>query len=177
MANNSSNANYGGRQPNTSTYVKSFNYGHYANTWSYSSNYTGYEVANNTLLLTPVNSAATVYIEGDLVVNGSITNPSDKHLKKNIQPISLDSCNKIMNLQPVTFNYIDDVKEKLHFGMIALEVEEELPNLVSTLSTVFEKTTLSIKTVNYLELIPILLTKVKDLQSQIDVLNSRISDK
>jgi hypothetical protein len=177
MANNAVNANYGGKQPNTSTYVKTFNYGHYTNTWYYNSNYNGYNVTDNTLFLTPANAEATVYIPGNLIVRGTITNPSDRNLKKNIQDISTDISDKILNLRPVSYNYIDDDKEKLHYGFIAQDVEKEFPNLVNTISADINDVSLSMKTVNYLEMIPILLLKIKTLQSQIDVLNSKICDK
>uniref|UniRef100_A0A6C0AZ83 Peptidase S74 domain-containing protein n=1 Tax=viral metagenome TaxID=1070528 RepID=A0A6C0AZ83_9ZZZZ len=175
MTSNSNNANYGGRQPNTSAYVKSFNYGRITDAWYYSN--TTNTTSDTNLLLLPSNSTATVTIPGNLVVEGSINIPSDVHLKRNIQLLSLDSCDKILSLNPVSYRYIDDQKDKLHFGMIAQEVETLYPNLVNTISTEVNNTTVSMKAINYIEIIPILLVKIKDLQSQIDVLNTKIVEK
>lgn len=164
-------SNYGGKQPNTSAYVKRFNISNNANTWVYSNGING-------LLLQPTNSAATVYIKGDLYVGGSVNNPSDFKLKNNIETLSLSLSENIMNLNPVKYNYKDDEKGKEHFGFIAQEVEQYMPNLVNTISqTDANGEDKSFKTVNYIEMIPILLLKIKDLQKQIDQLNSKISEK
>jgi hypothetical protein len=166
----SQNSNYGGRQPNSSSYIKSFNTGQSFSNWNYVSN-------NNMLTLTPSNPNATVYITGDLFVGGSINNPSDIHLKDNIENLSLSLSEKIMILNPVKYNYKDDENQKVHFGFIAQDVEKQFPNLVNTVSTNIDDTEVSFKSVNYLEMIPILLLKIKDLQNQIDLLNNKILDK
>jgi hypothetical protein len=166
----SQNSNYGGRQPNASAYIKSFNTGQSFSNWNYASN-------NNMLTLIPSNPNATVYITGDLFVGGSINNPSDIQLKDNIENLSLSLSEKIMILNPVKYNYKDDENQKVHFGFIAQDVEKQFPNLVNTVSTNIDDTEVSFKSVNYLEMIPILLLKIKDLQNQIDLLNNKILDK
>jgi hypothetical protein len=60
--------------------------------------------------------------------------------------------------------------------MIAQEVETMYPNLVNIISTEVNNTT-SMKAINYIEMIPILLTKIKDLQCQIDILNTKLVEK
>ena len=82
-----------------------------------------------------------------------------------------------MILNPVKYNYKDDENQKVHFGFIAQDVEKQFPNLVNTVSTNIDDTEVSFKSVNYLEMIPILLLKIKDLQNQIDLLNNKILDK
>lgn len=155
-------ANYGGRQGPTSAYQKYFTY---ANdyTWTYST-------TNGQTLLKPVNSKATVYISGDLFVGGSINNPSDFNFKDNIEELRLSLTDNLMNLVPKKYTYKDDEKQKLHYGFIAQEVEEHLPSLVNTISTSVNDMEISIKSVNYLEMIPLLLLKIKDLQRQVDSL-------
>jgi hypothetical protein len=153
-------ANYGGKQPPLTAYQKLFNYGTNP-TWNYST-------TNGQLLLKPINSKATVYISGDLFVGGSINNPSDFQLKDNIEELRLNLTDNLMNLVPKKYTYKDDEKKKMHYGFIAQEVEEHLPSLVNTISTSIDDEEFSIKSVNYLEMIPLLLLKIKDLQRQID---------
>ena len=157
-------ANYGGKQPNQSTYQKLFQYGS-ESTWNYST-------TNGQLLLTPINPKATVYIKSDLFVGGTINNPSDFHLKDNIEELALSLTDNLMNLVPKKYTYKDDNKGKMHYGFIAQEVEEHFPTLVNTVSTKINEDEISIKSVNYLEMVPLLLLKIKDLQRQIDELKA-----
>lgn len=160
-------SNYGGKQPDQSAYIKRFEIDRTNYTWNYAT-------VNNQLLLTPTNKKATVYINGNLFVGGTITNPSDINLKDNIENLSLSLTlsEKIMSLNPVKYNYKDDEKKE-HFGLIAQDVEKLFPNLVNTISTPIGEEDVSFKTVNYLEIIPLLLLKIKDLQNQIDSLNKK----
>jgi filamentous hemagglutinin family protein len=162
-----SQSNYGGKQANQSSYIKNFNIGSSPITWYYSTN-------NNQLILSPTNSSATVYIKGDLFVGGSINNPSDLQLKDNIEDLSLSLTDNLLLLNPVKYNYKDDAKQKEHFGFIAQDVEKLFPNLVNTVSATIGDDDVSIKSVNYLEMVPLLLLKIKDLQNQIDTLNNKI---
>jgi hypothetical protein len=73
-------------------------------------------------------------------------------------------------LVPKKYTYKDDQKKKLHYGFIAQEVEEYFPALVNTVSTTVNDEEVTIKSVNYLEMVPLLLLKIKDLQKQIDSL-------
>jgi hypothetical protein len=160
-------SNYGGKQANQSAYVKTFNIGSSPNSWTYSIN-------NNQIILSPTNPSATVYITGDLFVGGSINNPSDIHLKDNVENLSLNLSDNLLLLNPVKYNYKDDAKHKEHFGFIAQEVEKLFPNLVNTVSAPVGDDEVTVKSVNYLEMVPILLLKIKDLQNQIDALNNKI---
>ena len=162
-------SNYGGKQPDQSAYIKRFEIDRTNYTWNYTT-------VNNQLLLMPTNKKATVYINGNLFVGGTITNPSDINLKDNIENLSLTLAlsEKIMSLNPVKYNYKDDEKKE-HFGLIAQDVEKFFPNLVNTISTPIGEEEVSFKTVNYLEIIPLLLLKIKDLQNQIDSLNKKIN--
>ena len=70
-----------------------------------------------------------------------------------------------MKLNPVSFEWkTDDSKS---FGLIAQEVEEIIPEIVH----VKEDGT---KTVSYIQLIPMLISMVKDQQSQIDRINKQL---
>jgi hypothetical protein len=74
-----------------------------------------------------------------------------------------------MELNPKSYTYKKDKKDKkIHYGLIAQEMEQVYPDLVYN-----DKGS---KTINYVELIPILLLKIKDLQEQIDVLKHEIKN-
>jgi len=153
-------ANYGGKSPPLSAWQKEFSYGS-PSTWNYST-------TNGQLLLKPINPKATVYIAGDLFVGGSINNPSDFQLKDNIEELSLSLTDNLMNLVPKKYTYKDDEKQKIRYGFIAQEVEEHLPSLVNTVTTTINDEEISVKSVNYLEMVPLLLLKIKDLQRQVE---------
>jgi len=154
---------YSGKQANRSTYIKDFTYSNQNITWGYS----------NTTTLQPVKKTANVYIGGNLTVQGIFSNPSDISIKENIENLSLSLNENILNLSPKKYLYKNDENKKLHYGFIAQEVEEYFPNLVNELT--IDGTT--VKTVNYLEMIPLLISKMKDLQTQIDQLNNKLNDK
>jgi len=128
-------------------------------TWTYSSSVTP--------LLSPVNPKSSVLIEEDLTVMGTIYNPSDIRLKENIENIDSTLMDHLLKLDPKQYSYINDSEHKIHYGVIANELEEHFPHLVN--ETEYKHMNLEkIKTVNYLGLIPIMLMKIKDLQDQID---------
>ena len=107
-------------------------------------------------VITPYDQTKTVMIPKDLLVLGSINNPSDINLKNNIEQIKSDT-NILKDLNPVSFTFKDDDQNKKHFGFIAQELENLYPELVSN-------NELGFKTVNYIEMIPILLSQMKIMQ-------------
>jgi hypothetical protein len=95
---------------------------------------------------------------------------SDIRLKENIQELDLTLCENLMKLQPKQYNYkFKPNDEKIHYGFIAQELEKHFPNLVTENPS--ENSDENIKYVNYLELIPVLLLKIQDLQNQINNLS------
>lgn len=138
-------------------------------------------------------------INGDLKVNGTITETSDRNLKENIQPLQ-NGLNTIMKLNPATYNFRGNGEYKglklstgLHYGLIAQEVEEVLPSLVSnnfhsykevmstssgpdaTSETEATKT-MEYKTMNYTELIPVLIKGMQEQQELIKELQKEIEE-
>lgn len=111
--------------------------------------------------ITPGNKRVNVEIQGNLTVLGSINNPSDFTIKENIKAISDEECNDILNLKGIKYNYTNDKIE--HYGLIAQEVETYFPELVNEVTT-DDKV---IKTVNYIELVPIMLGKIKQMHKDI----------
>jgi hypothetical protein len=115
-----------------------------------------------------------VLIPKNLIVKGSIINTSDLLLKENIIPIKEieenNSLNSILELNPVKYNYKNDENKKQHYGFIAQELEKYFPQLITEINTDINDT--PIKTVNYIELIPIMLSKMQEMQNEIDELKS-----
>ena len=120
----------------------------------------------NIRVITPYDQTKTVMIPKDLLVLGSINNPSDINLKNSVEQIKTDA-NILKNLNPVSFTFKDDDQNKKHFGFIAQELEILYPELVSNNEGGF-------KTVNYIEMIPILLSQMKNMQEEIDKLKDEI---
>lgn len=118
-------------------------------------------IGDNQLVQLISSQANSIFIQKNITVGNTITVTSSEHLKKNIKPLENDD--KILNLTPKEYIYKNDEENNIHYGMIAEEVEEIYPNLVSIGSN-------DVKSINYLEIVPLLLIKIKDLQKQIDEL-------
>jgi hypothetical protein len=157
-------ANYGGKQPSYTQNIKQFVVSPTVSQaeWIFSKISTTGEIS-----ITPANKTKSVYIYKDLYVNGSIYNTSDKNHKEEIAPISDSKIEKLLDLEPVEYKLKSDTKNKKHYGLIAQDVEEIYPELISD-------SNLGFKTVNYMELIPLLLLKMKNMQKEIDELKEQI---
>ena len=156
-------ANYGGRQPNNFQYIKQFH-----NT---SSNIVlwMYKKISEVMYITPCDQVHNVLIPKDLYVYGTINTPSDKILKENIEQITNNECDRILELHPKKYNFINDSSKKVHYGLIAQDVEEQYPLLVNETDCISEEDTeTTIKTVNYMELIPIMIRKMQHMQNEIN---------
>jgi hypothetical protein len=163
-------ANYGGKVANYSSTVRSFIPGIPANLWKILS-------YSNLNVLTPKSSNYdSVYIPGNLYVDGSIINPSDINLKHNIEVLNPILTNKLDELKPSKYSLKDDPESVIHYGFIAQDVEILFPELVSIkpLDISVNKNTQNthIKAINYLEFIPLLVHKVQILEKRLKKLES-----
>ena len=107
----------------------------------------------------------------NLQVEGSINADeflydSDISLKENILPLS-NSLSKIKKLQGVSFNWKDVEREDI--GLIAQDVEKVYPEIVHTSKD-------GLKSVEYGNLVAVLIEAVKEQQKQIDSLQKEISE-
>jgi len=154
-------SNYSGRQPDNVQNVKQFvtSISNQA-VWVYKKLTTGMTV------ITPGDQTKNVLIPQDLYVNGSLFNPSDATLKTNTLNLTFEKNKTVLNLNPVEFEYKSDYNKKKHYGFIAQDVEKIFPELVSS-------NVMGYKTVNYLELIPIMLSKMQSMQEEIDDLKNK----
>ena len=163
-------ANYNGRQPNNTSYIKNFIYGAPKSLLKII-RYTVGNVSLNALTPASVNYD-NVYIPGNLYVDGNIVNPSDINLKENIDKVDENSTNKLLNLVVSKFNYKNDLTKKIHYGFIAQEFEKEYEELVTIKP---DNNYANIKAINYLEIIPLLVDKVQRMQKEIDELKAHQS--
>lgn len=129
------------------------------------------------------NGALAGYFNGAVLITGS-TLPSDVQLKRDIKREE-NLLDKIKQLNPVNY-YFKQEKEKtglnlpteLQHGLIAQELELVFPELIREVSNpIFDKDNnqtgvFQIKTVNYTELISVLLGALKELSEEVDNLKS-----
>ena len=83
----------------------------------------------------------------------------------------------VSQLKPMKYNYIYDYAKKPHFGLVAQEVQKLAPHLVGEIQDANVSDS-AIKTVNYIELIPVLLAKINMMQDEINKLKEyHVKDK
>lgn len=70
---------------------------------------------------------------GDLTISGTLTESSDRRLKKDIQPLRSDVLRRLSELRPVRYQFEDESTHPSgeQIGLIAQDVREEFPSLVS----------------------------------------------
>ena len=138
---------------------------------------------NSTCYLTFVygaNSSSSIYIDAsglsynpstnNLNISGNITAASfnatsDYRIKENVQ--HLDDTFVVDNLKPIT--YINKKTGKQDIGLIAHELQEEYPYLVTG-----EKDDEDYQSVNYNGLIGILINEIKELKKEMKILKEKI---
>ena len=151
-------SNYGGRVDTQQGNVKQFITSSQSAQWVYQ------RLNNGLVVQTPAATKFPVLIKNDLIVTGSLYNTSDERLKENINKIKDETVDKLFTLNPILFSYKNDYKKKTHYGVLAQDVEKVFPELVK------DNNVSGYKTVNYQELIPIILAKMKKMQHEIDEL-------
>lgn len=108
---------------------------------------------------------------GSLMADGDVTaykisQSSDKRLKKNISTID-HGLEKITALRGVNYKLLRD--NTSHVGLIAQEVEEVVPEVVSEDAN-------GMKSVNYGALVGVLIEAVKELSGEIENLKAKLGD-
>lgn len=162
-------ANYNGRQPNNTAYIKTFVPGVTTSLWK-TITYTSDPIVN---AITPSSSKIdNLYIPGDLYVDGNIISPSDAYLKDNIEDLVKDHSINLMNLRATKFTFKSDINKKIHYGFIAQEFEKYFPELVVSK---IDKDVANLKAINYLELVPLLVYQMQKMQKEIDELKIKLS--
>lgn len=137
------------------------------------------------------------FFNGDVYTTGTLTTQtlttlSDYRVKKNIQSVTASNSplSKLMDMNVVKYNYIDieaeiaasseapdtantslelsfegtsPIEEDLHYGLIAQELQEIYPNLVKEGRGGY-------LTINYIEIIPLLISSIQELKAEVDEL-------
>ena len=103
---------------------------------------------------------------GNATLAGSLTQNSDRRLKKDIEKLPY-GLKEILQLQPKAYNWINREEEHKSLGLIAQEVQVVLKEIVSAQDD--EQKTLG---VSYTELIPVLINAIKEQQTQIETLKT-----
>ena len=120
-----------------------------------------------------ITNAGEAHFKGDVVAFSS--SPSDRELKENIFTIE-NGLDKVMKLRGVEFDWTATSRKGQHdIGLIAQEVEEVLPEVVSVKTLRVgefgrdgdEK---DFKTVNYEKMVGVLVEAVKELKAEIEEL-------
>lgn len=129
------------------------------------------------------------YVLGDLKVMGSIITPSDIRLKENVVLLSADdggrTLDKVLEMNVISYNYKqpeapeaerdtlstegysrNSISEEKHYGLSAQELQTIYPDLVKE----DKEGNLG---VNYVELVPILIRSIQELNQKIEIMQNR----
>jgi hypothetical protein len=125
----------------------------------------------------------TSNFNGNIQGTGSFGYTSDRKLKKDIHPLN-SALGLISRLKPSTYYFrTGEFKDMylspgLHYGLIAQELQEVLPELVMQqhFQNADKTTQVDYLGVNYNELIPILIKGMQEQQAKIDSLESRLEE-
>ena len=124
------------------------------------------------------------YFSGNIKVTGSVTatsvnTTSDSRLKNNISSLNNEMAGNIVSqLRPVSYTLRNDTNNvyltedsvsTTHYGLVAQELQHILPELVS-------KDGAGYLSINYIELIPILVQVVQNQQHQISSLQQELTE-
>ena len=95
---------------------------------------------------------------------------SDRRLKTNIEPLG-DALSKLMQLQGVTYNWIDPEKGTGNqIGFIAQDVEDVVPEVVTTNEAT------GLKGIDYAHLAPVIVNAIKEQEAKIDAQQKEIDE-
>ena len=125
------------------------------------------------------------YFDGDVKVTGAltantITETSDERLKDNIVALPNEISDGLLDLKPISFKYTkdslyywyeDDAEPMTHthYGLVAQEVKEVFPALVYEDGNGY-------LSVNYIEIIPLLISTVKQQNEKLAEQDARIAE-
>ncbi|MEM1126789.1 MAG: tail fiber domain-containing protein [Bacteroidota bacterium] len=144
------------------------------------------------MLGTPTGNDFAGYFQGDVNVTGTIfgtlNTPSDGQLKERIRDLSSEQVTALLSqLRPRSYHYRSDqpgmhLPQGERMGFVAQEMEELLPHLVesATQSAVYGEDgevlheAVTYKSLNYVELIPLLVAALQEQQANIDALKETL---
>ncbi len=127
---------------------------------------------NNEIMARNNGAASGLYLQHDggaVYVGGAVVHSSDRRLKEHITDLSY-GLNEIMQLHPKSYHWKGREQTTRSFGLIAQEVQSIITEIV--LSKEDEDHTLSI---NYTELIPVLIKAMQEQQTIIEDLRTELA--
>jgi hypothetical protein len=101
-------------------------------------------------------------------VNGELQT-SDGRYKENVSALPYGLA-EVVALRPVTFNWAENPDDGLHYGLIAQEVREVLPDIIAG-----DDSDDGILSMSYSQLVPVLVKAVQEQQEEIDIQAERIA--
>lgn len=121
------------------------------------------------------------YFNGNVHINGTLTQTSDARLKKEIADLP-NALGQVMSLRPRTYRYrISDfpgmsLAEGKQFGLVAQEVAAVYPEIVREVVAPAEKgkTAEKFLAVDYVKLIPVLVKAIQEQQAEIEALKAQV---
>ena len=158
-----SNVNYNGRQPNNSSYVKTFVTNINNSLW------TAVDINSNINeilpVLKPISTYNDIFIPRNIYLGGEIIPLMPSLSQENINPISNETVNELMQLEPIQFT--TDTSENIHYGF-RNDVNND-NNLLNPYSIPYS--------IPYSNIYPILIQKIQNMQKEIDELKMFLHDK
>lgn len=126
-----------------------------------------------------------IYCDGNGVYSGTWASTSDGKLKTRINNIE-SAIDKIMQLEPKSYHYKTrqydyvNLARGKHYGFVAQDLEKVFPELVGTASVPKENSKNpemeNFKTVNYIEIIPVLTGAIQEQQQTIEELRNEVEE-
>ena len=127
---------------------------------------------NGNVGIKTANPSQRLHVIGNILASGTVTS-SDERYKEGIQNLK-NSTALLASIRPVAYNFRTaefpegQFDDKLHYGIIAQELETVLPNLVYTDLEGY-------KGINYTELIPLLIKSNQEQQTLIETQQKQIN--
>ncbi len=133
------------------------------------------------------------WFQGDLAVTGNAWSQSwniwsDESLKTNVADVE-GALDRVLQLHPRTYQYnpeaapVLELSDAPQIGLLAQEVEAIVPEVVSEMTVpaqvnddgTFSEETLTLKGVNYVALVPLLIGAIKEQQASIAVIQQQLA--
>jgi hypothetical protein len=126
-------------------------------------------LSNNDALSTVLNITS-----GGVTSCTSFIETSDIRMKENINDIEItESSSKINKLNVKSYNYIHDDEKRKHYGLIAQEVLDIIPEVVFISKT---EELDDFHQIHYSGLVPHLINCTKDIYKKLDIINTKLHD-
>lgn len=122
------------------------------------------------LYLNNSSGTQTIYETGNTgnITCVSLTQTSSRKVKKNITDMTTEEARKLLELEPVSFDYKEEAQGTDRRGFIAEDVAKVLPNVVTP------ETENAPASLDYIQLIPYLVKMVQEQQKDIEELKKKI---